>query len=99
MMTAEEKTKFESMEHSVSQIEKDVAEIKSALLGNALSGEKGLTGRITVLDAKIELLEKQITNLSEERVKNTVYIKIINWLVGTVIAGTIAFVFSQIKIK
>lgn len=98
-MTIDEKTKFESMETSVSQIEKDVAEIKSALLGNILSGDKGLTGQINILNAKQEILETQIKTLTEERVKNTVYIKIINWLLGTVIAGAIALLFNLLKNK
>ena len=94
-MTPEEK--IESMEQSVTQIERDVAEIKSALLGNPLSGDKGLTGQIVTLHAKQEIQESQIKALIEERVKNTVYIKIINWLLGAVIAGSITLIFNLFK--
>ena len=48
-MTAQEIERFKIMENSVEQIQIDVAEIKSALLGNPLSGDKGLTGRISIL--------------------------------------------------
>ena len=96
-MTTEEKNEFKKMEHSVTQIEKDVAVIKSALLGNPLSGEKGLTGRIDVLNAKQEILEKRIESLTEERVKNTVYIKIITWLSAVLGAGFIGLIFNYLK--
>ncbi|MEZ0182657.1 hypothetical protein [Flavobacterium oncorhynchi] len=96
-MTAEEKTEFKKMEHSVSQIEKDVAVIKSAILGNPLSGEKGLAGRIDVLNAKQEILEQRIETLTEEKVKNTVYIKIITWLSAVIGAGIFGLMFNYLK--
>lgn len=96
-MTADEKIKFESMESSVTQIERDVTEIKMALLGNPLSGEKGLTGRIDVLDAKQEILEKRIETLTEEKVENRVYVLIIKVLLTLLAGSVITYLFTHFK--
>lgn len=93
-MTAQEIERFKIMENSVEQIQIDVAEIKSALLGNPLSGDNGLTGRISILTAKQELLESQIASLQEEKTKNTIYVKIIVWLLSAVIGSCIAWIFT-----
>lgn len=90
MMTVEEKKKLEN-------IERDVHEIKSALIGNSLIGDKGLTGQMIAFKEKQIEIEKKVETLIEERVKNTVYIKIINWLGGTIIAGIIALLFNLLK--
>ena len=41
----------------MSQIEKDIAEIKTALLGSPLSGDKGLVGRINDIEDRLKVLE------------------------------------------
>ncbi len=96
-MTLDEKTKFEKMENMVDKIQADVAEIKSALLGNTLSGDKGLTGRIDVLTAKQEILENQVKVLQEEKTKNNVYVKLINWLLAVVGVAFISWLFTLLK--
>jgi len=96
-MTLYEKEKFEKMEVTVDKIQADVAEIKSALLGNPLSGDKGLTGRIDVLTAKQEILETQVKVLQEEKTKNTVYVKLINWLLAVVGVAFISWIFTMLK--
>ena len=53
----------------MSQIEKDIAEIKTALLGSALSGDKGLVGRISDIEDRLkvlELLKNQNYNLNKD---------------------------------
>ena len=96
-MTVQELERFKLMEASVEKIQADVAEIKSALLGNPLSGDNGLTGRINVLTAKQELLETRILNLQEEKTKTNVYIKLINWLLAVVGVAIIGWIFSYLK--
>lgn len=96
-MTQEEKIRFDKMENNVEKIQSDVMEIKSALLGNVLSGEKGLTGRIDVLTAKQELQEAQIKTLIEEKAKNAVYVKLINWLLTVIGVGIIGLIFNMLK--
>jgi len=96
-MTIEEKVKFERMEGSVEKIQQDVSTIKSALLGNELSGDKGLIGQITTLRAEHDVLKAELKALSDERVKNTVYVKIITWLLAVVGVGVVSLIFSYFK--
>ena len=103
-MNIEEKIKLDKMEqnveiinNSISEIKSDVLEIKSALLGNNLSGDLGLKGRIDIVKAKQEILETEINELRDERVKNTVYVKIITWLVRIIGAGVILAIINYLK--
>ena len=73
----------------MSQIEKDIAEIKTALLGSALSGDKGLVGRINDIDERLkalELVRNQSYNLN----------KVIIWLVSALSIGFIRLMFNAI---
>lgn len=73
----------------MSQIEKDIAEIKTALLGSALSGDKGLVGRINDIDERLkalELVRNQSYNLN----------KVIIWLVSALSIGFISLMFNAI---
>jgi len=93
-MNLDEKTRFEKMEKSVELIQADVTEIKSALLGNHLSGDKGLTGRIDVLATKQDVQEAQMKLLIEDKIKNAIYIKLINWLLVVIGSGIITAVIA-----
>ena len=73
----------------ISQIEKDLTEIKTALLGSALSGDKGLVGRINDIDERLkalELVRNQSYNLN----------KVIIWLVSALSIGFISLMFNAI---
>ena len=73
----------------MSQIEKDIAEIKTALLGSALSGDKGLVGRINDNGERLkalELVRNQSYNLN----------KVIIWLVSALSIGFISLMFNAI---
>ena len=73
----------------MSQIEKDIAEIKTALLGSALSGDKGLVGRINDIEDRLKVLElvrNQSYNLN----------KVIIWLVSALGIGFISLMFNAI---
>ena len=73
----------------MSQIEKDIAEIKTALLGSALSGDKGLVGRINDIEDRLkalELVKNQNYNLN----------KVIIWLVSALSIGFISLMFNAI---
>ena len=72
------------------QIEKDIAEIKTALLGSALSGDKGLVGRINDIDERLkalELVRNQSYNLT----------KVIIWFISALSIGFISLVFKQLE--
>ena len=76
--------------YMMEQIEKDIAEIKMALLGSALSGDKGLVGRINDIEDRLkvlELLKNQNYNLN----------KVIIWLVSALSIGFISLVFKQLE--
>ena len=73
----------------MSQIENDIAEIQTALLGSALSGDKGLVGRINDIEDRLkalELLKNQNYNLN----------KVIIWLVSALSIGFISLMFNAI---
>ena len=96
-MTELEKQKFDKMESTVEQIQSDVKEIKTALLGNILSGEKGLTGRLDSIDLRQNSIETEMKSLSMERVKNTVYVNIIRWLLAVIGVGIVGLIFDYLK--
>ena len=95
-MSPEEKERFIKVEKSVEDIKTDVSVIKSALLGNELSGDRGLVGQITVLKAELELLKQEVTELTEEKIKNSILIKIITWLSVVIGTGVIGFVLREV---
>lgn len=94
-MNLEEKTRLIKMEDTVSQIQSDVNEIKIALLGNILSGDKGFKGQIETINAELETLKLEIKTLRDERVKNEVYVLIIKGLLGLFGAGLLAYIFNK----
>lgn len=96
-MTVEEKVRFDKMETNVEQIQSDVKEIKTALLGNSFSGEKGLVGRLNTIDSRQDCIELEIKELRHERVKNTVYVKIITWLLAVIGVGIVGLIFNYFK--
>jgi hypothetical protein len=98
-MNIEEKIKFTKMESSVEKIQSDVTEIKLALLGNPLSGEKGLAGRVDFLNEKVELQENQIKLLIEEKTRNSVYVMLIKWLLTVIGVGVIGLIFNYFNNK
>lgn len=65
------------MEKSVEEIKTDVSEIKSALIGNTLSGEKGLVGQVETLRTEIDYLKKDIKELQDEKTRIKTYFTII----------------------
>ena len=69
-MTQDENKRLTKMEQSVEEIKTDISVIKSALIGNELSNDKGLVGDIVVVKAEIEFtLDRcggRITKLPDE---------------------------------
>lgn len=84
------------MEQSVEEIRTDISVIRTALVGNELSNDKGLVGDILVLKAEQELLKAEVKQLTEEKIKNSIYIRLITWLSTIIGAGVIGLVLKYI---
>ena len=95
-MNVDEKQRFEKMEQSVEEIRTDISVIKTALIGNELSNDKGLVGDIVVVKAEIELLKAEVKQLTEDKIKNSIYIRLITWLSAIIGTGVIGFVLKYI---
>ena len=93
----EPEVKFNKLEKTVEEIKVDIHEIKKALLGNVLSGEKGLTGRLNIIDARQELIDKEIKTLIQERVRNAIYVRIITWLLTVIGVGILGLFFDYLR--
>lgn len=87
------------MEQNITTIQNDISEIKAALLGNKISGEKGIVGKIVELEEQLEEQETKIELLLEEKTKITVYIKIITWIMAAIGTGILGFIVKQIMEK
>jgi uncharacterized protein YkvS len=76
---------FKDMKEDFKGMQEDITVIKSALVGNEISGDKGMVG-------KVDKLEEQVDILTRDRIINSVYI---TWLLrgfgflGTIVAGII----------
>lgn len=95
-MNVDEKERFIKMEQSVEEIKTDISVIRTALVGNELSNDKGLVGDILVLKAEQELLKAEVKQLTEEKIKNSIYIRLITWLSTIIGAGVIGLVLKYI---
>ena len=95
-MSGDEKERFIKMEQSGEEIKTDISVIRTALVGNELSNDKGLVGDILVLKAEQELLKAEVKQLTEEKIKNSIYIRLITWLSAIIGTGVIGFVLKYI---
>ena len=81
-MTAEEKHRFDRVEQHIKEMQKDLTNILSALVGNQANGNKGFVHsfddfnkRLDEQDAKIELLQKT-------KIEHDVATRIGAWVIG-----------------
>ena len=81
-MTADEKEKFTKMEQSVEEIKYDIAQIKSALLGDEMSGDRGIIGQVTLQKAEMDFLKKDLEDVKKEAIKNGVIINQLKYVAG-----------------
>ena len=81
-MTADEKEKFTKMEQSMEEIKYDIAQIKSALLGNEMSGDRGIIGQVTLQKAEMDYLKKDLEDVKKEAIKNGVIINQLKYVAG-----------------
>ena len=95
-MTADEKEKFIKMEQSVEEIKYDIAQIKSALLGNEMSGDRGIIGQMTLQKAEMDFLKKDLDDLKKEAIKNGVYIDQLRYVTGGAVLVIIGLIVKLI---
>ena len=95
-MTEDEKEKFTKMEQSVEDIKTDIAQIKSALIGNEMSGDRGIIGQMTLQKAEMEFLKKDLEDLKKEAIRNGVVINQLKFVAGSSVAGVIALIIKMI---
>ena len=95
-MTADEKEKFTKMEQSVEEIKYDIAQIKSALLGNEMSGDRGIIGQMTLQKAEMDFLKKDLEDVKKEAIRNGVIINQLKYVTGVAVAGVIALIIKLI---
>ena len=100
-MTEPEKKKLDKMEDSVEKItvsindlKLDMLEIKSALLGNNMSGDKGLKGRLNDIDIRQKAIEDEIKTLKDERITTNLYTKAIAGLLAAIGIGILNLIFN-----
>ena len=98
-MTAEEQKKFTKMEQSVEEIKYDIAQIKSALLGNEMSGDRGIIGQMTLQKAEMDFLKKDLDDLKKEAIKNGVYIDQLRYVTGGAVLVIIGLIVKLIFTK
>ena len=95
-MTEDEKEKFTKMEQSVEEIKYDIAQIKSALLGNEMSGDRGIIGQMNLQKAEIDFLKKDLDDLKKEAIKNGVVINQLKFVTGSAVIVIIGLIVKLI---
>ena len=95
-MTADEKEKFTKMEQSVEEIKYDIAQIKSALLGNEMSGDRGIIGQVTLLKNDLEYVRKDLNIVQKENVRITLIMKQLGFVTGVLLTGFITAIIKLI---
>lgn len=95
-MTPDEKEKFTKMEQSVEEIKNDISEIKSALIGNILSGDRGLIGQVNLLKKELEYVRKDLNTVQKENVRITLIMKQLGFVTGVLLTGFITAIIKLI---
>lgn len=77
------------MKEDFKGMQEDITVIKSALIGNELSGDKGMVG-------KVDRLEEKVLQLTEDKIKNTVYIKQLTFVLSAVAIAVIGIIIRGV---
>jgi len=77
------------------QIRDDVKEIKLAIMGNPMTKDDGIVGKIREVVYDLDQQKIEIEKLKEDRIINTVYMKMILWFAGIAGASVVVYVFNQ----
>lgn len=90
------KQKMDTMEGQFSDMGEKLDQMYYALLGNELTKDGGLIGRIIQLEKDVAVLEQKTETLERERNKSDIYVNIL-WAAGGVICtGIIGYILSVV---
>lgn len=95
-MNAEEKEKFTKMEQGVEDIRVDIAEIKHALIGNSMSGDKGLIGQVNSQKEELNSLRKSLETVQKDAIENKLIITQLKYVTGVAVAGLVSILIKII---
>ena len=70
--------------------------IRDAIVGNDITKDKGLLGRLERLETKVRFLEEQVKEFDLSRAKNSVYISQLAYVSGAIAIAFIGFIVNQI---
>lgn len=98
-MTANENSRLTKMEQSVEEIKTDISVIKTALIGNELSGDRGIIGQMNILKAEIDYLKKDLELVQKEAIENKVIIRQLKWVAGVSVTCLIGLMIKTIFTK
>jgi len=83
------------LKKDMQQISDDVKEIKLAIMGNPMTKDDGLTGKIREVVFDLNQQKKEIESLKEDRIVNTVYMKLILAIVGLVGVAILTYITNK----
>jgi hypothetical protein len=96
-MNTEEKFKLDRMEQHIKEIQKDIANILNALIGNSVNGNTGITSEIRDIKEEQKLLHEKIELLETNKIKNDTLLWIMQWVLGvisTIFTGVAIYWFT-----
>lgn len=83
-MNVEEKNKFDRMEQHIKEIQKDISNILSALVGNVANGNNGLIHEMQNLKEKQTSFELMLNKFKEDSIRKDGVINVLKWILAVV---------------
>lgn len=81
-MNLEKKGRFDKMEQHIKEIQQDIANVLSALVGNDANGNKGFVHEIIEIKEKQTEFSLKLRDLELELVKKESVVSILKWILG-----------------
>lgn len=88
---------MESLEIGFGDLSKKMDMVLTALMGNDLTRDGGLVGRIIELEKEKEILKARVEILEKDKTKTDLQVKIMWGLGGSTLAAIIGYVLSLIN--
>lgn len=91
-MNVEEKNKFDRMEQHIKEIQKDISNILSALVGNVANGNNGLIHEMQNMKEKQGEFERELISIRQELIKSNSINNILKWILTGVTTLSISVI-------